>query len=404
MPSFLNSEAPIAGDFKSTGGGIATISSRHHDLDALRAIVMLLGIVLHASYAFTAGTWAVQDVRQNDAFSLINIAIHGFRMPLFFVMSGFFTAMLWRKRGLRALVQHRFRRVFLPLLLGVFTIIPLTRFVWDFAAASATDISAKAGIVAFINDFSFTHLWFLWQLCLLVAGFAIIAWLIDHFSFPRLPNWLVLSPVRYLWLVPLTMIPQAFMKDASMAEFGPDTSIGLFPAPSILAFYCIFFCFGALYYDYDDPEGRISRGWKMALPLGLFVLFPLGVAIIYFIEDYPLLGNFVQAAFAWVMVFGLMGLFHKFFSGENKTMRYVSDSSYWVYLAHLPLIIMAQYVISEWPIPAVVKFTLICVVVTGFLLYTYHFLVRYTWMGTFLNGSRKRPEEEPAQSLAQGAA
>ena len=32
-------------------------------------------------------------------------AIHGFRMPLFFVVSGFFAAMLWRQRGMKEMLK-----------------------------------------------------------------------------------------------------------------------------------------------------------------------------------------------------------------------------------------------------------------------------------------------------------
>ena len=42
-------------------------------------------------------------------------------MPVFFVLSGFFTAMFWRGRGLKSLLSHRFRRVLLPFLLGLVT-------------------------------------------------------------------------------------------------------------------------------------------------------------------------------------------------------------------------------------------------------------------------------------------
>src|SRR3954470_3740240 len=100
--------------------------ARRSDLDALRAGAMLLGIVLHASLSFFPSYWMVTDCRQDDGFGVLFSAIHGFRMPLFFVMSGFFSAMLLHRRGRAALVKHRFRRVFLPLLVGMFTIVPLT--------------------------------------------------------------------------------------------------------------------------------------------------------------------------------------------------------------------------------------------------------------------------------------
>src|SRR3954451_21979351 len=111
--------------------------ARRSDLDALRAGAMLLGIVLHASLSFFPSYWMVTDRRQDPAFGIVFSAIHGFRMPLFFVMSGFFSAMLLRRRGRGALVKHRFRRVFLPLLAGMFTIVPLTVGVSTLAMSSA---------------------------------------------------------------------------------------------------------------------------------------------------------------------------------------------------------------------------------------------------------------------------
>ena len=62
---------------------------RRYDLDALRATAMLLGIVLHAGLSFTPFPWAVQDERQSSFFWFLFAAIHGFRMPVFFVLSGF---------------------------------------------------------------------------------------------------------------------------------------------------------------------------------------------------------------------------------------------------------------------------------------------------------------------------
>ena len=67
---------------------------RRHDLDALRAVAMLLGIVLHAALSFAPIPWTVSDSQQGEFYYVLFACIHGFRMPLFFMLSGFFTACL----------------------------------------------------------------------------------------------------------------------------------------------------------------------------------------------------------------------------------------------------------------------------------------------------------------------
>src|SRR5262245_47305087 len=113
----------MSGDLPSTALDSA-MSSRRHDLDALRALAMLLGIALHAGLSLTPFPWVVQDTRQTEWLGLFFAAVHGFRMPLFFLVSGFFTAMLWKRRGIAALLKQRTRRIFLPCMLGLVTIVP----------------------------------------------------------------------------------------------------------------------------------------------------------------------------------------------------------------------------------------------------------------------------------------
>jgi hypothetical protein len=93
----------------------------------------------------------------------------------------------------------------------------------------------------------FNHLWFLWFLWWLVLGYAAVSALRARVSSVRVPAWPVISPARYLWLIPLTMIPQWFMGDGGDSPtFGPDTSTGLLPIPRVLAYYAIFFGFGVV--------------------------------------------------------------------------------------------------------------------------------------------------------------
>jgi hypothetical protein len=67
---------------------------------------MLLGIGLHAALSFFPTFWPVQDDSSSyeglsDEFVL---AAHGFRIPMFLLLGGVFTALLRRRRGLKNLV------------------------------------------------------------------------------------------------------------------------------------------------------------------------------------------------------------------------------------------------------------------------------------------------------------
>jgi hypothetical protein len=65
----------------------------------------------------------------------------------------------------------------------------------------------------------------------------------------------------------------------------------------------------------------------------------------------------------------------------------------------LPLIVFAQRQVLTWPINAHLKFLLICAAVTAILLATYQLGVRYTPVGTMLNGRRISPPRSLADPM-----
>lgn len=533
-------------------------SPRYHHLDALRATAMLLGIVMHGLLSFFSNAyWPAQDLRQHEAYEWANQAIHGFRMPLFFLISGYFTTMLWRRKGLGSLLLHRVQRILLPLVVGGIIIIPLVwvadtlgrssqvkphettfwaalyegnvaqltqkleqgadpdaldeagqsalmvaawynqiecaetllefgaapnqteegghtalhtaaflgrtemgklllaegaqvnirsregktpldslRESWTtvqyisgmlnvtvdrdevlagrkqlepiLIAAGATakespaeltelqsDLNELKGLYMFLTMFPLTaHLWFLYYLLMLVAVFALATLTLKAIRMPPLPSWLIHSPVALLALVPLTACAQYFMTQS----FGPDTAMGILPWPPKLLYYAIFFSYGAVCFGRPEFEEKAGRWW----PFLLVAAVPLGVYGITLFQEVPMgeervVYSLCAALFAWVMILAFIGLFRAFFSRENKAVRFVSDASYWMYLAHLPLIMMLQALISRWNLPSSLKLTLLCLVTFAFLLVTYRYLVRYTFVGTMLNGRKLDPSKLPPQ-------
>ena len=66
---------------------------RIHSLDALRAIMMLLGIVLHATEPYSLGTdalWPKDPNARGLSLNYIFGIIHIFRMPVFFLIAASF--------------------------------------------------------------------------------------------------------------------------------------------------------------------------------------------------------------------------------------------------------------------------------------------------------------------------
>ena len=537
---------------------------RYHHLDALRATAMLLGIVMHGLLSFFANPyWPAQDLQQHEVYEFANQAIHGFRMPLFFLISGYFTTMLWRRKGLGALLLHRVRRILLPLVVGGIIIIPLvwvadslgkssqvrpdgTAFwsalqegniaeltheleqganpdqvdragqsalmvaVWYNQSACAetllecgatpdqtdegghtalhgaaflgrteiaklllakgaqvnirsregetpldslreswttveyisgmlnvtvdrdevlagreqlepiliakgatakgstaelnelkSELNELKGFYMFLTMFPLTaHLWFLYYLLMLVAVFALATLSLKALRMPPLPSWLLQSPVALLALVPLTACAQYFMTQS----FGPDTAMGILPWPPKLLYYAIFFGYGAVCFGRPEFEDRAGRWW----PFLLVAAVPLGAYGIHLFQEVPVGGwrfiySLCAALFAWVMILAFIGLFRRFFSRENKGVRFVSDASYWMYLAHLPLVMMLQALISRWNLHSSLKLTLLCLTTFAFLLVTYRYLVRYTIIGTMLNGRKSRPSSVPSPLHGSGS-
>ena len=218
----------------------------------------------------------------------------------------------------------------------------------------------------------FHHLWFLWFLCWLVAAFAILA----------LAGLLPTGRGRW-WFMAASCLPQLVMGMSMAASYGPDSSFGILPRPHLLAFYACFYFFGVATFAAEGLATQLGRHWKLLLPTAI-ALFVAGVATM---NDRPLAG-LLQPAYAWTMSLGLIGVFARFCSRPSPLMSWLADASYWMYLVHVPLVMVAQIVVRSWPMPADLKFLIVMAMVTPVLLVSYRYGVRYTAIGRLLNGPR----------------
>jgi ABC-type multidrug transport system ATPase subunit len=100
----------------------------------------------------------------------------------------------------------------------------------------------------------------------------------------------------------------------------------------------------------------------------------------------------------WCWVFAIVGIATRFLANESPVRRYVADSSYWLYLLHLPVVGAFQVLVAKLPLHWTVKFPLVLAASFVVLFSSYHWLVRFTVLGEVLNGRRRKRAAAPVAS------
>lgn len=96
-----------------------------------------------------------------------------------------------------------------------------------------------------------------------------------------------------------------------------------------------------------------------------------------------------SALYSFIMiwlVYGCLGAFQALCQGFSPIWRYITDSSYWVYLLHLPLLPAIETLVFDWEAPSLIKFPLVLGASFFLLFASYHYLVRSSFIGKILNG------------------
>jgi len=386
----------------------STGSDRLHGLDAVRGYALLIGIVFHATASFLPGPqiWPVVDVHRSLTLAGVFYVSHIFRMTTFFLIAGFFAHMMVEKRGVAAFIKDRAKRIALPLVVG-----------WPILFAAIIAATVYGVVVATGHlpkppapshggpplAFPLTHLWFLYTLLWLYAGTLALRWVVLRVDgagrmrarIDAVIATLVESPAApFALALPLAI---AFLATGRWLEWfgipGPETS--LIPNLPAAVEYAVAFGFGWLLNRQPGLMGIMSRRWplNLTLALGLTALCVAIVGVAPVVEPAkPGLKHIAYAgAYAlatWTWTFAAIGVALRFLSGHSPARRYIADSSYWLYLIHLPLVIALQAAVSQLAWPWEVKITVVLAIAFPLMFASYQFMVRHTLIGAILNGKR----------------
>ncbi|HSV51227.1 MAG TPA: acyltransferase family protein [Burkholderiaceae bacterium] len=378
-------------------------TERLHALDNLRAAMMWLGIVIHVAVIHMVAPSPLpwHDDRSTPVADLLTAFIHAFRMPVFFILAGFFVALLVQKGGLRGMLKNRLHRLALPFALFwpvLFACVAVLALLFVNRMATGTwglDRTLMPTGPHIPQGPGTMHLWFLWMLLWFSVLTAPACWLADRV--PAIPRMIASAFGRLAgawWGFLLLSIPLAWV--GSFYANGVVAPTGSFVPP--LAEWLhngLFYVFG--FYLHRNQQALFAlytRRWPWYAAAGLVFFMATGVLVEMLARsgtEKPHLAWWIALVYncaSWLWSFALIGLFLRYLQRPHAWLGYLCDSSYWVYLAHFPLTIAFGALLYGLPLPALAKIAINVLATTAVCLASYHLFVRFTAISVLLNGRR----------------
>ena len=376
------------------------MTDRFHSLDFLRALALLMGVLIHVLMLFLE---PADGSEPRLGASVIFIWIHTWRMPLFMLLAGFFTAFSLAKRDVGNYALNRLIRLGAPILL-LWSVIPAID-------EAATELFKIPELISWLfYDVPFTlrldHLWFLYYL-LLFYGVLLLLESINPKIFSFIADYkLSLTRVLILWLPILILLspvnkPTGGIFGDIPATFG-EVHIGS------MLFMASFFIIGIQIHK--NPHFLESlkqmRFWLPSLIVSS--LIPIGLLGWGGFKDEPFafsgplemwIVNGLAGSATLLLVLSIMGLAMHRISSSGQMLRWLVKLSYPIYVFHLMFVISVSgtlmfFGVNDW-----------LVVLLGFLsgiffpVIIYYVFISWTPLDWIFNGYKNSKYRSNSTSI-----
>ena len=339
-------------------------NSRRYDLDWLRFLAILLLLFFHTGMWFTTWDWHVKNSELSTTFNYWMIWSHYWRMPLLLFISGAGTYMALGKRSLRQFAGERFKRLFVPLVFGMFVVVP-PQIYFEYIAKYSSYWDFYPSVFEFQaypeGSFSWHHLWFIMYLFL----YSLL--MIPLLRFVRSEKSQGFKDKLFVWLskpwgalwIPAVFI---FLTQLALRPYFPDETHDLKDL-GYFVFYLCFFFFGILFYS----DARIwnslgAHRYKFLTAAGL-ILIPISTVYMHFrgvytlpFEEFTLEVMFeVPATFmAWFTVITIIAFGQHYLNRPHPWLSKINEGLYPFYILHQTVIIAIGYYICQlsWSVSA----------------------------------------------------
>ncbi len=360
-------------------------TNRRHDIDWLRVIAIGLLLIYHVAIGFQS--WGIMlGFITNDKpwmslwipMTMLNV----WRIPLLFFVSGMGVYFAIQNKNWKQLLLERTRRIFIPFVFGIFAIVPISIYLWKRYYHGELTYSPNPA-----------HLWFLGNIFIYVIILSPVFFYLKRNEEGRIVTWIkkCLSNPLGLLLVIAAFIIEVLLVHPNLYELYAMTWHGFFLG--LLAFF-----FGFCFVLSGSSFWNMLLKWRW-LFLGVAVLL-YAYRLFQFQTKVPNFQLVIESNF-WV--FSLFAFGYKYLNRPGKTLHYLSQAAYPIYIIHMIFLFITSFIIFPLNIDVHLKFILVLVfTVIGCFTFYEFFIIRIKIIRPLFGLKNKTKVYKNIQSLTAG--
>ena len=347
-------------------------SNRRYDIDWLRVIAIGLLLIYHIAIGFQP--WGVMigfiaNEKPWESLWIPMAMLNVWRIPLLFFVSGMGVYFAIRKRNWKQLLLERTGRILLPFLFGMFLIVPIHVYLWQDYYHLDLTYSHNPG-----------HLWFLGNIFVYVVVLSPI-----FFYLKRKEDGQLARGIKRMLSTPLGLLPviAAFIAEALLVDPRPYELYGMTWHGFFLGLLAFFF--GFCFVLSSRTFWEMILKWRWLFLSAAVILFT--VRLTQFQQYAP---NYLLAIESNCWIFSVFAFGNKYLNHPSKTLSYLSEAAYPVYIVHMIFLYLGSMLIFPLDIAVPLQFILV-LAFTGIGCFTlYELIIRRVNLIRPLFGLKKK--------------
>ncbi len=354
---------------------LKTSASRVVFLDHLRTAMIALVMLFHAGLVYEssgvgASFWIVDDPATNNLSGLVNLVLDIFVMPTLFWVAGVFAPLSLAAKGGRIYLASKAKRLLLPWLLAVLTLVPLYKVI--FLASRGLPQQSWASYFPLGNgDLGQSWLWFLPVLFLFHGAFCLGSKLgLDY-------SWLSLR----LGIVGASVAGLVYSVSLDLGGLRGWTKLGVvdFQNERLLIYFLAFLvgslCTKRRVFDQRPPIGWLYHSinalvWLPITAHLVFLLYPFfnpeGVLVAPLADRLILWSAYHLALVA--LIYSVVLTFWRYLNRPSALAAALGTHSYPIYIVHTVVLGAIALALLGLDLPSLLKYPL---------------LTASTWLGSY---------------------